>query len=81
MVYLWFVILAVILLLVIRFSRPLNYYDEPVRSRGRYIILNTMMGNPALSGQTFRTQWGAARAYRKLGNPFGIDMFEIRKLV
>lgn len=81
--YIIVLLLCAIAILLWLYSRKQNYYEDPVKARGRYIILNKFTGHICYEGRTFRTRRGAIRAARPLGSGlFGIsEWLEVRKVV
>lgn len=77
-----FVLIVAAIFFMYVFSRPSTIEDE--NAKGRYVIMNTLMGYPCYEGRTFLTKRGALRAYRKLHvHPLLAfpGMYEIRKVL
>lgn len=83
-VLLWFFLITAIAMLVYFASRPITYFDDPVKARGRYVVFNRMMGNVCFDGRTFRSPKAAQKLFERTIKKDGLnfpEMFEIRQVL
>lgn len=82
MLLFWILLLALLVGVIWRFSQPSTYYTEgPVRSRGKYIVLNKITGNLCYDGRLFRSYKAANKVLNNLSDILGNEWFEVRKVV